>query len=56
MHNQESKTMREIHQIREELHEEMKDLTIEERLRRIEKNALEYIKERNLKVRVAEKH
>jgi hypothetical protein len=56
MPNQESKTMQEIHQIREELYEEMKDLTIEERLRRIEENALEYIKKRNLKVKLVDKH
>jgi len=52
----ESKTMEEIHEVREEIYEEMKNLSMEERLRRIEENALEYIKERNLKVRMVDKH
>jgi hypothetical protein len=41
---------------REELYEEMKDLPIEERFRQMEENALEYIKNRNLKVKLADKH
>jgi hypothetical protein len=56
MRIEESKTMREIHEVQEQIHEEMKDLSLEERARRINESALEYVKKYNLKVKFPDKH
>jgi hypothetical protein len=52
----ESKTMQEIHEIQEQIYEEMKDLSPDERARRINESALEYVKKYNLKVKFLDKH
>lgn len=52
----ESKTMREIHENQEQMHEEMKNLSPEERARRINESALEYVKKYNLKVKFQDKN
>jgi hypothetical protein len=53
---EESKTMREIHETQEKIYEEMKDLSSEERAKKINESAHEYIKKYGLKVRFNDKH
>ena len=48
MKYKEPKAMREIHRIREEIHEEIKDLSPEERVRLVHKRAEKFLKERNM--------
>jgi hypothetical protein len=47
----ESKVMQELHRIRERIYEEEKDLSIEERVRKVREESEKYIQEHNLKLR-----
>lgn len=49
--SQEPKTMREIHEIRERLYEEEKNLTVKERISKIKKEAKAAIEKYGLKLR-----
>ena len=51
----EPKAMREIHEIRERLYEEEKDLSTKELIEKIHKEAEECTKKYGLKVKIAEK-
>lgn len=48
MKYKEPKAMREIHKIREKIHEELKDLSPEERVKLIHERAKKFLKERGL--------
>ena len=47
----ESKTMQELHKIREKIYEEEKNLSIEERIKKTREESEKYIKEHNLKLK-----
>ena len=47
----ESKVMQELHKIREKIYEEEKDLSIEERVRKVREESEKYIQEHSIKLR-----
>jgi hypothetical protein len=53
---EEPKTMREIHRIQEQIHDEMKDLPPGERSQKINEHAREFMKKHNLNLEVISKH
>jgi hypothetical protein len=53
---EESKTMRKLHEIQVAIHEEMKGLAPEERVKKINQTAREFAKKHNLKLEFINKH
>lgn len=47
----ESRVMQELHRIREKIYEEEKDLSIEERVRKVREESEKYIQEHNIRLK-----
>ena len=56
MRIEEPKAMQEIHQIQEQIYEEIKDLSPVERVERSNKIAREFMKKHNLDLEIVSKH
>lgn len=53
---EEPRTMQELHKIQVEIHEEMKELALGERAKKVNETAREFAKKHNLKLEFIRKH